>query len=260
MKNNKGFTLVEVIVVVVILSILATMLIPRMTGFLTKSNDEKNYETAKDIMEFTQGYFYELYAENAHASNNKSIVMGIDNWQPDAIEKTLGESNNKVYISDIHNKKHYTKTTEILRNVGYKVKFDDSGEWKSDIPAGVMIIAGNYATYCNPLNSEYNPEKAYTVYGIIFNKNVGGDFFVMLKNGKKKYPSTKEELDKIIDDIEDENEIDPNKHLVKQIYVLKAGHPDSYNWADTWEYYHNRSHNGNEKVSYDANIGKESDW
>ena len=41
MKNKKGFTLVELIVVLVILAILAALLVPALTGYITKANKEK---------------------------------------------------------------------------------------------------------------------------------------------------------------------------------------------------------------------------
>ena len=41
MKNKKGFTLVELIVVLVILAILAALLIPTLTGYIDKANQEK---------------------------------------------------------------------------------------------------------------------------------------------------------------------------------------------------------------------------
>ena len=41
MKNKKGFTLVELIVVLVILAILAALLVPALTGYIDKANNEK---------------------------------------------------------------------------------------------------------------------------------------------------------------------------------------------------------------------------
>ena len=41
LKDRKGFTLIELIVVLVILAILAALLIPALTGYIDKANEEK---------------------------------------------------------------------------------------------------------------------------------------------------------------------------------------------------------------------------
>ncbi|KAF0226109.1 MAG: hypothetical protein FD179_1026 [Erysipelotrichaceae bacterium] len=40
--NKKGFTLIELIVVIAILAILAAILIPAITGYISKATDSKN--------------------------------------------------------------------------------------------------------------------------------------------------------------------------------------------------------------------------
>lgn len=49
MRNRKGFTLVELIVVIVILGILAAIVIPRLSGFTTTAKEKADYATAATI-------------------------------------------------------------------------------------------------------------------------------------------------------------------------------------------------------------------
>mgnify|MGYP000904624164 CR=1 FL=1 len=56
-KNNKqGFTLVEIIVVLVILAILAAILIPSMVGYIKKANEKKNLTEARNVVQACQTY------------------------------------------------------------------------------------------------------------------------------------------------------------------------------------------------------------
>lgn len=62
-KKNHGFTLVEVIIVLVILAILAAVLIPSLTGYIDRANKSKHMLAAKNCMKAMQVELSELYAE-----------------------------------------------------------------------------------------------------------------------------------------------------------------------------------------------------
>ena len=258
-KNNNGFTLVEIVVVVVILVVLASFLIPTITKYLTKSNDEKNQEDAKNIYNSAQIALYDLYSRSAHDGNYRSIIEGTDNKNPGVIESNWnysykGKSGSlKVFVSDIHNKKDFPVSADIFINASYKVKVNNKGQWKSDIPYCVFLITGDYKTYCSPELDTFNPKKAYTIYGMLFNQNAKGDFFLMLNDGTIVYPKNKDEFLATIDSISDPE--DSERKLVKQIYVLKGAAGDDQDNDTMWKIYA-QANNDFGKKAYAANQKK----
>lgn len=56
MKNRKGFTLIELIVVIVIIGILAAVLIPRLTGFTDKAEETQALVWAKEVATAMDSY------------------------------------------------------------------------------------------------------------------------------------------------------------------------------------------------------------
>lgn len=63
MKNKKGFTLVELIVVLVILAILAALLIPALTGYIDKANQEKVVSECRMVVMAAQTEASEAYGK-----------------------------------------------------------------------------------------------------------------------------------------------------------------------------------------------------
>ena len=82
MKNKKGFTLVELIVVMVILAILAALLIPALTGYIDKANKEKVVAETRMVAMAVQTECSEAYG-NAGAGNALS-----GKWENKADETT----------------------------------------------------------------------------------------------------------------------------------------------------------------------------
>lgn len=76
MKNQKGFTLVELIVVLVILAILAAMLVPALTGYIDKANKEKIIAATRQVVMAAQTEVSEAYASKT--LSGAEITIGSD--------------------------------------------------------------------------------------------------------------------------------------------------------------------------------------
>lgn len=61
LKEKKGFTLVELIVVLVILAILAALLVPALTGYIDRANNQKVIATTRQVVMAAQTCTSEAY-------------------------------------------------------------------------------------------------------------------------------------------------------------------------------------------------------
>ena len=59
--NNKGFTLVELIVVLIILALLAAILAPALLGYIDRAKREKETANAKALLNSVQNKLSALY-------------------------------------------------------------------------------------------------------------------------------------------------------------------------------------------------------
>lgn len=92
MKNQKGFTLVELIVVLVILAILAAMLVPALTGYIDKANDQKIVAATRQVVMAAQTEISEAYGKGKLENTSVTIEDGKVKQDPDKDTNITGEA------------------------------------------------------------------------------------------------------------------------------------------------------------------------
>jgi len=86
--NKKGFTLIELIVVIAILAILAAILIPAITGYITKATNGKDQANCRSI-----------YAETAMGIMLESITANGSDAQGGVTGTWTGDYTNRVILT-----------------------------------------------------------------------------------------------------------------------------------------------------------------
>lgn len=101
MKNKRGFTLVELIVVLAILAVLAGLLVPSLTGYIDKAKKAKSLANARGFLNAAQTVCSELYAlDRVSVCNNGKdefackVMIPITNTRKDPPDY---KNNNKYY-------------------------------------------------------------------------------------------------------------------------------------------------------------------
>ncbi len=135
MKNKKGFTLVELIVVLVILAILAALLIPALTGYIDKANEEKVIAECRMATMAAQTEASVLYgkmvngadltsAKKADLNTAAAEAIKLAEYQKDAnVEVTATLAANGAVTQVVYSDRTYTCTYE---NGTYTTKKKDS--------------------------------------------------------------------------------------------------------------------------------------
>lgn len=74
--KDQGFTLVELIVVIVILAILAAILVPQLLGYIDRAKSSQDILAAKNCLTAMQSELSELYAQDTVIGTEGSVVAG----------------------------------------------------------------------------------------------------------------------------------------------------------------------------------------
>ena len=132
-NRNKGFTLVEAIIVFVILAILAAILIPALLGYIDDSRSKQELLNAKNCMNMIQAKLTELYAKNGDklvvGKNAENTIVGSENVK--SMQTPYGNKNmyvvnatDRAWIMEILNKLDLKKgNTENIDTDPYCVIF-----------------------------------------------------------------------------------------------------------------------------------------
>lgn len=97
LKEKKGFTLVELIVVLVILAILAALLVPALTGYIDRANNEKIIAETRQAVMAAQTIASEEYANNVKdLSAGTSVNSNGSSVTYSAAIQSLGEVSGTV--------------------------------------------------------------------------------------------------------------------------------------------------------------------
>ena len=93
-RDRGGFTLVELIVVLAILAILATLLIPTMTGYIDKANEEKIVAETRMAVMAAQTVVSENYARDPEAWVEEKELTSMEDTGRELLQEiqTLSET------------------------------------------------------------------------------------------------------------------------------------------------------------------------
>lgn len=130
-EMHKGFTLVELIVVLVILAILAAILVPQLLGFIDRAKQNQGILDAKNCMTAMQAELTEMYARDSVVGENDTSLVGNN---PYGDVSWLGTAEAKKVLTT------------------------------ADVDPYMLIIGlGDYTTY-----KDTDLHKAYTVYFVAY--------------------------------------------------------------------------------------------
>lgn len=139
-KNDKGFTLVELIVVLVILALLAAILVPALLGYIDKAKKEKNYQAAQEVHTAVQALATESYgkgdAKPTMSLDDIKNLAGIDDLAEVIVQWKSTDKNTKT---DFQVEAMSVKFTGDSSNVYYTYKKGTDGKysWQSETASSI---------------------------------------------------------------------------------------------------------------------------
>ncbi|MBR4341625.1 MAG: prepilin-type N-terminal cleavage/methylation domain-containing protein [Lachnospiraceae bacterium] len=174
-KKNKGFTLVEMMIVLVILAIVAAIAIPVTLGIIDSSRQDDSKNMAKYIMNAVQSEFNQLAVDGelwyAHKTGKMGIILNKD--------RKIDEDGNECLFEN--EKEFKDGFINISRTVPVKNIFNRI-EKEEDI-VSLYVAAGNVWYYEFENEDDSERSKMYKAYVIVF--KLKDDDKIYFYNGKE---------------------------------------------------------------------------
>lgn len=180
-KNKKGFSLVELIIVMMIMAILAAVLVPSLTSYIRKTKESMAVVEAHDILVGAQASLTQQYAMGGLSSDSKKYQY-FDTEQGKWVTIKCGTITNfmlfAAYYNDTYksslggNAKDFAVAKTLLQYVnasGDKIQITPNSQYN---PMGV-----NCKAYCNNTGGRYG--KGQRPMGLIFVFDTNGKIVFM---------------------------------------------------------------------------------
>ncbi|MCR4649230.1 MAG: prepilin-type N-terminal cleavage/methylation domain-containing protein [Lachnospiraceae bacterium] len=213
-KQNKGFTLVELIVVLVILAILAAILIPALLGYIDRAREKQDILDARNLLMAAQAELVQVYG-----TQGDKLV-----W-----DKPIIASGNNIVTDD--NGDVDVTTTDFAKRV--LTTADRTGD---NAPYIFMIAVGsNHNKYSDAEDKLLPLHDKYTVYYAVYMKEKDSvPYYYYDGAWTKANPRGKDKAEKF--DLRNNILSGPNKGKRIQYYLIANKRTDSVDKASFWNY------------------------
>ena len=133
-NNRKGFTIVELVIVIAVIAILATVLVPTFGNVIDKANESKAVQAARNA-------YTEYLIDNAQNGAEDLVVF------VDATHVYVVDAGNFI-VDDNDNLKNYGDYATAIGEDS--IEADDGYQWPTTAPTELAVVAVEEVPAQNP--------------------------------------------------------------------------------------------------------------